>query len=75
MCISLTLSWILLKNDQTYFKNFVMFTPQHCNILDESVKGRLGMPPKSHKGFYQPAFTCSKSTIETLKQYVKSVQI
>ena len=43
--------------------------------MHESVKRKLTISRKSHEGLWQPAFTCSKSAIEILKQYVKSVQI
>ena len=36
--IILTLSYIMLKNGQTYFKNLVMFTPQNFQKFDQFSK-------------------------------------
>ena len=59
----------MLKNDQTYFKNVALWTPNcvwpFLNIMYNGLKWK-------HSS--QQAITCSKLTIETLEQGAKYVQ-
>ena len=51
-------------------------TLKNCNVTEKHIY-TLGRYKKSRKLYsisFQPAFTCSKLTIETLKQGVKYVQ-
>ena len=66
------------KNDQTYFKNLKVFTPQgHLAIFQYNAwrdKQFCTNFPVLNKYPIQLTITCLKSTLETLEEGVKYVQ-